>query len=460
MDTTPDTEPSLVDIRSWEPTRRTQFLKRLVGALPDADLVTLYNEVRGMLRHDFVKELPSEVCTKIFTYLEPWELGRCEQVSVAWRDSIRSHDAWKLQFERELSSNEDWQTIVNSARFPVPRTPRGWRLAFTSFVANEKTLLDSWRRGRYNFEAIPCRGEGIYCLQYDQDKIVSGNRDDTIKIWSLAPPHTEPLRSMGGHQGSVLCLQFDDHKIISASSDCTIRVWTLHDHKCVNVIRHHEESVLHVRFDSQRMISCSKDKSIVMWQPTDELGHEWTIFRKLSGHIAAVNVVEFDHKYIVSASGDRTIRLWDVETGDHRRTLKGHTRGIACLQYKGDHIASGSSDESIRIWNVADGSTKHVLRGHTALVRCVRFNKRFVVSGSYDTTVRLWDFVTGDTLQTLNEHSNRVFRVQFDALRIISSSQDDQMIIWEFGREVVRERQAVDSFDELALVRHSDITTV
>jgi F-box and WD-40 domain protein 1/11 len=95
------------------------------------------------------------------------------------------------------------------------------------------------------------------------------------------------------------------------------------------------QSVLHVRFDSQRMVSCSKDKSIVIWHPVDvrcgtegqwcdgcvalvprptrlplqEDGFQWKLFRKLTGHIAAVNVVEFDHRYIVSASGDRTIRL-------------------------------------------------------------------------------------------------------------------------------------------------------
>lgn len=40
--------------------------------------------------------------------------------------------------------------------------------------------------GRHNLQRINCRSEnskGVYCLQYDDHKIVSGLRDNTIKIW-------------------------------------------------------------------------------------------------------------------------------------------------------------------------------------------------------------------------------------------------------------------------------------
>lgn len=40
--------------------------------------------------------------------------------------------------------------------------------------------------GRHNLQRINCRSEnskGVYCLQYDDTKIVSGLRDNTIKIW-------------------------------------------------------------------------------------------------------------------------------------------------------------------------------------------------------------------------------------------------------------------------------------
>lgn len=48
------------------------------------------------------------------------------------------------------------------------------------------TIENNWRSGNHNLQRINCRSEnskGVYCLQYDDNKIVSGLRDNTIKIW-------------------------------------------------------------------------------------------------------------------------------------------------------------------------------------------------------------------------------------------------------------------------------------
>ena len=43
----------------------------------------------------------------------------------------------------------------------------------------------NWRTGRHTLQRIHCRSEtskGVYCLQYDDTRIVSGLRDNTIKV--------------------------------------------------------------------------------------------------------------------------------------------------------------------------------------------------------------------------------------------------------------------------------------
>lgn len=48
-----------------------------------------------------------------------------------------------------------------------------------------KTIESNWRCGRHSLQRIHCRSEtskGVYCLQYDDQKIVSGLRDNTIKV--------------------------------------------------------------------------------------------------------------------------------------------------------------------------------------------------------------------------------------------------------------------------------------
>ena len=46
-------------------------------------------------------------------------------------------------------------------------------------------IENNWRTGRHTLQRIHCRSEtskGVYCLQYDDSKIISGLRDNTIKV--------------------------------------------------------------------------------------------------------------------------------------------------------------------------------------------------------------------------------------------------------------------------------------
>lgn len=49
-----------------------------------------------------------------------------------------------------------------------------------------KSIETNWRTGRHKLHRISCHSEnskGVYCLQYDDEKIVSGLRDNTIKVF-------------------------------------------------------------------------------------------------------------------------------------------------------------------------------------------------------------------------------------------------------------------------------------
>jgi len=63
-----------------------------------------------------------------------------------------------------------------------------WR-EFTLYVIVVCVLVqhieNNWRTGQHLLQRIHCHSEtskGVYCLQYDDRKIVSGLRDNTIKV--------------------------------------------------------------------------------------------------------------------------------------------------------------------------------------------------------------------------------------------------------------------------------------
>ncbi|KAF9974424.1 hypothetical protein BGZ73_002192 [Actinomortierella ambigua] len=276
-----------------------------------------------------------------------------------------------------------------------------------------KRLESNWVHGRHQAKELPGHKEGIYCIQFDEHKIVSGSRDNTIKVWDFMTG--ECLRTYVGHGASVLCLQYDEDRIVSGSSDTTIIVWALDTGAILQRLTGHADSVLNLRMEKDTVVSCSKDRTVKIWRASDG-----TLLRTLVGHRAAVNAVQFSpegssnsftgqNRIVVSASGDRTIKIWSLETGECLRTLEGHTRGIACIQFEGNTVISGSSDQTIKIWDLARGECVKDLKGHE------------------DLTIKIWDQATGALLVDLKGgHEHRIFKLQFSESKIVSCSQDQK----------------------------------
>lgn len=439
-----DVTQMLDKFANWPDSMRVDFIQSLVHQLNGHDQVCLINALSPLLRRDLLLRLPQEISWKILFHLDVKSLCVVSQVNKGWNQLQANSFFWKKLLDTNKQHFTEW-AMLGRIRTSLPELEPSkvdWKRQFVSFHRDLEQLARNWS-GQNNFQptetSIQCNGNGIYCLQYDDDKIITGSRDNLVKIWpgpSTASRSAGALadrqckRQLEGHVGSVLCLQFDDTKVVSGSSDGTVRVWDLKSGECLQTLDDHEQSVLHLKFLGDRLVTCSKDKTVILWKLNREGKYEK--IRVMDDHRAAVNVVEFDNTYIVSASGDRSVRIWDTETGVQVQTLKGHSRGIACLQFQGDTIVTGSSDQTLKKWSISEGLCKITLEGHQELVRCVRFNDTHIVSGSYDKTVRIWDFHTGASLRVLEGHQNRVFRVQFDKFKIVSSSQDDQIKIWDF----------------------------
>ncbi|CAG0894089.1 unnamed protein product [Cyprideis torosa] len=437
----------------WNQSEQTEFVKTLIKQMGQHQHGVINAFLRPMLQRDFVSLLPTKGCDHvaevILSYLDAKSLCAAELVCKEWSRVVADGMLWKKLIQRKtrtdplwrgLSERRNWSHFLFNKMGHAHPDHRFFRKLYPRIINDIDNLETNWRSGKHTLQRINCRSEGskgVYCLQYDEQKIVSGLRDNTIKIWDRAS--LQCTQVLTGHTGSVLCLQYDDLIIVTGSSDSTVRVWDVKTGEMVNTLIHHCEAVLHLRFQNGMMVTCSKDRSIAVWDMVSP--REINLRRVLVGHRAAVNVVDFDERYIVSASGDRTIKVWNTSTCEFVRTLNGHKRGIACLQYRDRLVVSGSSDNSIRLWDIETGSCLRVLEGHEELVRCIRFDSKRIVSGAYDGKIKVWDLKAALDprapaatlcLRTLMEHTGRVFRLQFDEFQIVSSSHDDTILIWDF----------------------------
>lgn len=209
------------------------------------------------------------IAEKILSYLDADSLAVTELVCKKWLCVISNSTLWKRLCKQKVYSDPLWLDLFKHRGWiqylskPLDDTKSKphlfYRTLYPKILKEIENLDYNWRNGRHTIERITCNSthsRGVYCLQYDHEKIVSGLRDNTIKIWNRK--NLQCVQTMIGHTGSVLCLQYNDKIIITGSSDSTIRVWDINDGTMLNTYTHHSEAVLHLRFDNDMMVTCSK----------------------------------------------------------------------------------------------------------------------------------------------------------------------------------------------------------
>jgi WD40 repeat protein len=298
------------------------------------------------------------------------------------------------------------------------------------YLYMNRSLLDkNWKDGSYQVALLdgapdvipPGQREGIYCVVSNRKFLLTGSRDNLIRLWDMED--FSYCGKLGSHEGSVLCLQLDSKRdiLISGSSDSTIKVWHLETRQVVQTLHGHTGSVLGLHFEDDYIVSCSKDTTACVWKLSDSLDSEdvsritndsrnecsgafrkFDLLHTLKGHKAAVNSVHFKDCIVATASGDRTVRLWNLRTGVTIRTIAAHGTTIACVTLTKEFVVTGSSDHNIKLFDLETGEEVRTLKGHTGLVRTIQADNTKVVSGSYDQSIRIWDIKTGRMLQKLS----------------------------------------------------------
>ncbi|KAL9600646.1 MAG: hypothetical protein Q9219_003079 [cf. Caloplaca sp. 3 TL-2023] len=448
----------------------------------------------AVLRLDPFRKLPSELFSHILSYLDAQSLINSELVSRAWH-SVASDDlVWKNIFLHDFRPLS--QTVAeNSTVFQIRGQGLGavepeqdWKRMWRTRKALHQRWLDTHAAAIY----LEGHYDSVYCVQFDEyefdtlarqivltyprDKIVTGSRDRTVRIWdartyrcikilgvpSRNTPISMPKLTAGDgprpftiifsqqfklepyagrpdiyHVGSILCLQYDNELMVTGSSDFACIMWDVKANwRPIRRLRYHTAGVLDVCFDKKHVVSCSKDTTVCLWdRETGELIH------RLSGHRAPVNAVRLRGNLAVSASGDSVAKLWNLVSGTCIKEFPSKDRGMACVEFSPDSLTifAGGNDQVVYQFDASTGELIREMNGHSALVRSLHLDSANgrLVSGSYDNTVRAYDIRTGLPVIHLSKWTaSWILSAKIDYRRIIATSQDSRIVIIDFGLDL------------------------
>src|SRR5712692_3135052 len=145
-----------------------------------------------------------------------------------------------------------------------------------------------------------------------QPRIISGSRDNTIKVWVMSSP--SPLITLSGHSNIVFSIASspDAKRFASGSADLTIKVWDAETFGLITTIpAAHDNFVRSLAWspDGSKIVSGSDDRTAKIWDATTYQ----LLGTPLTGHVGAVNSVAWssDSRKIASGSDDRTAKIWD-----------------------------------------------------------------------------------------------------------------------------------------------------
>ncbi|EXJ85568.1 hypothetical protein A1O1_05933 [Capronia coronata CBS 617.96] len=430
-----------------------------------------------VLCRDPASVLATELVENIFSFLDVESLIQSATVSRRWHQLCQSQAVWKKIFYQEYGP----KAPSSSGGLPLA-AGLGKRLPGQDFrkLFKVRTLIDKrWRNGEAAAIYLNGHKDSVYCAQFDEHKIITGSRDNTIRIWDahtyqcirkLGPPNNprerqtlvsaavEPKGAVPffkadvsspdpvsreielWHQASVLCLQYDEEILVTGSSDFTCLVWSIkEDYRPLFRLIGHHAGVLDVCIDNRRIITCSKDTTIKIWdRATGKL------MNTLTGHRGPVNAVQVRGNLLASASGDGMSKLWRLEDGVCIKEFQSKDRGLACVEFSenGRTIFAGGNDQVIYEYDTVTGNRIRELKGHRDLVRSLHLdsaNSR-IISGSYDHSIKVWDAEKGESeedggLQINFEGwtSSWILAAKSNYRKIVCTSQDGRVVIIDFG---------------------------
>lgn len=388
-------------------------------------------------------DLPYELALKIFQYLQSIELGRCAQVSRAWRVLAEDGVLWFRLCVREgfhqnasVSDSPCWKSTLRDCRNMAKTVSSNWknRVGSISQLQFElgKVLCDVSSYGNYVFAGYTSGDVRLW------DTLHWDSAASYLKANSLSA-NAEP-------RPYVSLVQVNSTVAAAAYEDGCVDVWStetggqpIYHFQCPERIR-----TLSLCADAP--ILGSSSVSDVRLERPDDCGYWKTV------HLA--HLTKAVESLVVVPSKERLWSLAAVAAGDSVYLLDSRTEEpcalhsvyghpVTCLDASETQVSFGvkrmgwamhDGGNKIHVYSLETGKAEMCLGNSPGDFTCINLRDspaHLVVCGSKDRRVRVFDLRSGISVVSLYAHHLGVTSVQTDEWKIVSGGGEGLVCVWD-----------------------------
>ncbi|XP_038079386.1 NACHT domain- and WD repeat-containing protein 1-like isoform X1 [Patiria miniata] len=273
--------------------------------------------------------------------------------------------------------------------------------------------------------------------------VVTGSKDDTLKVWSLDDGRC--LNTLKGHSSwisdvTVLTME-DGPRVLSACNDKTVKMWIPTKGEVTKRDRHELSVLCNALFKGTSSligVSGSKDKQTKFWNLDDA-----RCFKSVSCASVAMEILE-PQEMVVCGTDTGEVVAFQLETGSEVWRWPLFKKSIAVIALAARQTvlvcSKEPSDKSIRVCDGANQlEEKFRLVGHaeaTTILRSVvgEENPMYLSASKMAGEIKAWDDVMGNCLTTMMHEQVMSMEVSPNSKFLATGSNKGTVKVWSLGR--------------------------
>ncbi|EGW31220.1 uncharacterized protein SPAPADRAFT_140502 [Spathaspora passalidarum NRRL Y-27907] len=228
----------------------------------------------------------------------------------------------------------------------------------------------------------------------------------------------KPLRTLANaHNGWIRSIAIDHSNkfFVTGSSDTTIKIRTVaNPHTLLATLTGHIMAVRTFSISSRfpYLFSGSEDKTLRCWDLERTNAKEGCLIRQYHGHVGGIYATSLHPELdlLISGGKDQVVRVWDIRTRTEAMTLVGHRSDVTSIETLpfDPQIITSSMDGTVRLWDLRKQSTQVTLTHHTKSIRSMKLHPEEMtfISGDSNGIINQWLLPKGELLNQFDPTEN------------------------------------------------------